>query len=319
MFLPSKLKISSLFLFSSTFIKFHPTKLFSLAVASYQGAITILDVQSKKRLFFDKNAHDAPIGEIAMIESSPDTFVSCGYDFNINVYDLRKRLIAQQWKQEHPMSTVCVSACGVYAVAGDLKGNISSYDFRNLKEPLDTKRAYDEAIVRVAFIPHANASATSTFDVSLNASQTVMPLRENGVNRQSDKFDSFTKFYDVCQFNNNVGNRSDALTRQDSWEDLLQQRRLSDSSFDSLASSPSRASLGYNTSLANLSELRLKRQSRNSLNQSVLSDIEPVVNAREKRLLKISSIGEEGPSPSETPKAAPKGRNIQMNIRNRNL
>lgn len=37
-------------IFSSTSAKFHPVKKFALAVASYEGAVTVLDVQTKKNV-----------------------------------------------------------------------------------------------------------------------------------------------------------------------------------------------------------------------------------------------------------------------------
>lgn len=35
---------------SSTLVKFHPVKKFVLAVASFEGAVTLLDIQTKKKV-----------------------------------------------------------------------------------------------------------------------------------------------------------------------------------------------------------------------------------------------------------------------------
>lgn len=270
---------------SSTIVRFHPAKRFALAIASYNGAVTMFDIQTKKKLFFDKTAHSSPTRDIAMSAASSDVFVSCGFDCNINIYDLRKRSMVQQYTQPHPLSTVALSACGTYCVAGNLKGDIISYDFRNMKDALDTKRAHATSVIRVAFVP-AVADSNTTLDQfgdTMNGTNLVTPLPQPAV-RQKETTESFSKFIDLC-INKDQARRSSPSGKRDSLFDFAPVQNFHDFSVDSMATSPSRRS-----SAADHSELRLKRVSRISLNSSMLSDIQPVGHRRESQ---IATIDEE--------------------------
>lgn len=237
----------------------------------------MLDIQTKKKLFFDRAAHDAPIRDISMFESSQDVFVSCGYDCNIKLFDLRKRSVVQKYKQPHPMSTVCVSSCGTFCVAGNLKGDVISYDFRSMKDPLDTERVHDSAVVRVAFVPSMASTDNLTADYSINCTNYELstPLYKStrssvSGSRQSNNVDSFAKFVDVCHHINGVDSEEATPKRsRDTWADLMQPRKKHDFSMDSIAETPNRMS-GIGGDFR--SELRLKRQSRSSIDQSVVSN-----------------------------------------------
>lgn len=243
-------------------VRFHPARKFALAIGSYEGAITMLDIQTKKKLFFDKTAHDAPIRDISMFESSQDLFISCGYDCNINVFDLRKRTVVQQHKQPHPMSTVCVSSCGTFCVAGNLKGDVISYDFRSMKEPLDTKRLHDSAVVRVAFVPSITSTSNITLDQTVNSTQLESTGSMAFSTPQASGGESFAKFVDLCHYNNLAVIDANTPKRHESWSDLMPGRKPHDFSMDSVAETP----MGR-------SELRLKRLSRASLDQSIQSNV----------------------------------------------
>lgn len=244
----------------------------------------MFDIQTKKKLFHDKTAHASPTRDIAMSVASPDVFMSCGFDCNINVYDFRKRSMVQQYTQPHPLSTVALSSCGTYCVAGNLKGDIISFDFRNMKETLDTKRAHDASVIRVAFVPTVSDTngTLDRFGETINATNLVTPLPRPAV-RQKETTESFTNFIDMC-LNKDQARRSSSVKR-DSFFDLAPVQNFHDFSMDSMATSPSRSSLG-----ADHSELRLKRLSRASLNNSMLSDIHPISHRRETL---ITTIDEE--------------------------
>ncbi|XP_031619153.1 uncharacterized protein LOC116338185 isoform X2 [Contarinia nasturtii] len=253
----------------STLVRFHPARKFALAVGSYEGAITMLDIQTKKKLFYEKTAHDAPIRDISMYDSQ-DLFVSCGFDCNINVFDLRKRLKVQQYKQPHPMSTVCLSPCGMFCVAGNLKGDVISYDFRSMKEPLDTKRVHDSTVVRVAFIPSLGTVPNLLPEQTENFSMSESPMYVSARSQRSGSRDSFAKFVDLCHYNNVATAEASTPKRRDSWADLMPVNKIHDFSMDSLADTPCRMSYG------NRSELRLIRTPRVSLEPSIAPKIEAV-------------------------------------------
>lgn len=264
-----------MFDFSSTLVRFHPVRKFALAIGAYEGGITMLDIQTKKRLFSDQSAHEAPIRDICMFESSQDVFVSCSLDCNIKVFDLRRRAMIHKYRQTHPMSTVCVSPCGTFCVAGNLKGEVISYDFRTMKEPLDTKRVHESSVVRVAFIPSVLSPSNLTLDYGANStcSDTTGTFHKSASSSSQPsplQSDSFAKFVDVCHhMNGAVAGDATPKNHRDSWADLMQVRKVHDFSMDSVAETPSRMSTG--TDLR--SELRLKRKSRLSVDNSILSNI----------------------------------------------
>lgn len=245
----------------------------------------MLDIQTKKKLFVDKTAHEAPVRDISMFESSQDTFVSCGYDCNIKVFDLRKRAAVQKHKQAHPMSTVCVSSCGTFCVAGNLKGDVVSYDFRSMKDPLDIKRVHDSAVVRVAFIPSVSTTSNLAMDSDSNSMyfEPSTPLHKSAspsssMSRQSNNIDAFAKFVDVCH--HRIGAVVEPATpkQRDSWADLLLTApKVHDFSMDSVLETPNRMSIGG----AFRTELRLKRQSRSSINQSISSNVDVEIKVSE--------------------------------------
>lgn len=210
----------------------------------------MLDVQTKKKLFAERLAHSAPVRDISMFDSSQDVFVSCGYDCYINVFDLRRRLKVQQHKQDHPMSTVCVSPCGTFCVAGNLKGDIISYDFRNMKEPIDTKRAHDSAVVRVAFVPSVSSNSEMTMDhIVSSSSLELTPSTRSSTSHRNSGMNSFYKFVDVCHYNNAAAPEENTpKPNRNSWLDLVPAKKFHDFSMESMAETPSRLSIGGNNS-----------------------------------------------------------------------
>lgn len=234
----------------------------------------MLDIQTKKKIFYDKSAHNAPIRDIAMCDTSSDVFASSSYDCNIKVFDLRSRSAVQKYQQEHPMSTLCISSCGTFLVAGNLKGDVISYDFRSMNEPLNTTRVHDSAVIRVAFVPSLDGAAANLGSSTINATkwETSTPL--NGKLAESSLFastrpsaglDSFSKFVDVNHHRNRAV--ADELTpkHEDSWRNFGPGKRPQDFSTDSI--NDTALSGDYRT------ELRLKRHSRLSIDPSPMSKI----------------------------------------------
>lgn len=142
--------------YSSTLVRFHPSKRFQLAVASYKGAVTVYDVQGKRKIFHASEAHSAPCRDISMCASQPALLVSVGYDCKINIFDIRRnraQASTDRLSYSHPLSTVALSECGTYFCAGNLKGELIAYDMRSTSAPLAVKRVHDGAVTRVAFVP----------------------------------------------------------------------------------------------------------------------------------------------------------------------
>lgn len=83
----------------------------------------------------------------------PDCLVTVGYDTVINIFDTRKKTLSLQIRHEYPFSTISLSDCGLFCCAGNLKGEIIGYDFRNLKNCLSIRKVHEGSIERVAFVP----------------------------------------------------------------------------------------------------------------------------------------------------------------------
>lgn len=141
--------------------RFHPTKRFQLSIASYKGAVTIYDVQSKRKLFHATDAHGAQCRDLCMSPANPDTLISVGYDCVINIFDTRRKVKPVQLIYCHPLSTVAASECGTFFCVGNLKGELTTYDMRNTKIFLASKKIHDGGVTRVAFAPLAVDTSTS--------------------------------------------------------------------------------------------------------------------------------------------------------------
>ena len=143
---------------NSYWARFHPAKRFHLAVASFKGCVTIFDIAAKKIHFQDKEAHDAPCRDIAMPEDIPDRLLTCGCDSIIKIYDTRLKPTGIQIQSYCGLSTICVTKCGGIFAAGNLKGDVLTYDMRNLRQPLATMKVGNELVTRINFLPPGEGS-----------------------------------------------------------------------------------------------------------------------------------------------------------------
>lgn len=242
--LKTKTKLESLKLDkNSTLARFHPTKRFHLSVASYTGSVYIYDMQSKRRIFRTTDSHGAPCRDLCTSPSNPDILLSVGYDCILNIFDIRRKLSPQQIRSNHPLSSVCISECGKYCVTGNLKGELISYDLRNLKECLECSLVHDSAVVRVGFVP----SEEATVDVSnLEAAENILtetqnlPIEEASNDKQ--RRDSFLDFINCQSFR-----ARESLGRRDSFNLQCLDRKNYD--FDPRISVDGRSSLDARISM----------------------------------------------------------------------
>uniref|UniRef100_A0A1A9WF06 Protein NEDD1 n=1 Tax=Glossina brevipalpis TaxID=37001 RepID=A0A1A9WF06_9MUSC len=137
----------------ATLARFHPNKRFQLSIASYKGSVTLYDIQAKRKVFNDNGAHAAPCRDLCISPSMPEILISVGYDCLINVFDVRRKVKPLQINYCHPLSTVAASECGTYICTGSLKGELITYDMRNLKDFLSYKKIHDCGVTRVLFAP----------------------------------------------------------------------------------------------------------------------------------------------------------------------
>lgn len=159
--LTTKIKTETIALDRESIIaRFHPTKRFHLGVASFQGGVTIYDIQSKRIYFQDAEAHDAPCRDMAMCEMSPDLLFTCGCDSVVKIFDTRKKGHGLQIQSNCGFSTISASKCGGFIAVGNLKGEMTTYDMRALRQPLSKAKLDDELITRVAFLPNDGDNET---------------------------------------------------------------------------------------------------------------------------------------------------------------
>lgn len=136
---------------ASTLARFHPTKRSNLGIASYQGSVAYYDIFAKKSIFRVNPAHSAPCVDIALTENS---MLTCGYDAAINIYDTRKKKIGLSIKGTYGWTSITMSTCGYYLVGGNMKGELISYDMRNMQKVLASARVEsgNHKITRVEFL-----------------------------------------------------------------------------------------------------------------------------------------------------------------------
>ncbi|ALC39988.1 Grip71 [Drosophila busckii] len=179
----TKQKMETLSIDEQSFLaRFHPSKRFQLAIASFKGAVTVHDVQLKRSIFHIENAHESPCRDVGMCSSQPSLLVSVGYDCKINIFDIRRNKAQSstgRLSYSHPLSTVALSECGTYFCAGNLKGELISYDMRSTKAPLALRSVHDGcAVMRVAFVPipaeeQQSSSFSSSNNVTMESGATV--------------------------------------------------------------------------------------------------------------------------------------------------
>jgi protein NEDD1 len=147
-----KVKSSSIKVDDATFARFHPTRKFHLALATYKGSVSVYDLAKKKFAFQAKGAHDAPCREVVIPDDHPDRLFTCGCDSFIKIFDMRKQGDGLQIQSHCGFSTISVSKCGGFFAVGNLKGDLLTYDLRDLKKPLAMTKGDGELITRVAFM-----------------------------------------------------------------------------------------------------------------------------------------------------------------------
>lgn len=126
----------------------------------------------------------------------------------------------QKHEQSHPLSTMCVSSCGSYCVAGNLKGEVITFDFRHLKQPLNMRRVHDHAVIRVAFIPAKSAEPIAMENNPVELTN-VEGTRDSEC-RSRDSFSTATSsLADVGLQETSIMDVNTSINRRDSWASLI--------------------------------------------------------------------------------------------------
>ncbi|XP_049283387.1 uncharacterized protein LOC125763844 [Anopheles funestus] len=269
--------------------RFHPTKRFSMAVASYNGAVLLYDTQTKKTIFSQSSAHAAPCRDIAMVESHPDYLFSVGYDNVINIFDTRRKETASQIQSNYPFESLAIAEDGIHFGVGNLKGYVYGYDLRNLKDPLNMQKIHQSCVNSIAFVPQSrdgsNRRSMIELDESKKATKSVR-ISEGGQTNQREQLhrpdrltqnDGQTRFSGLEQQDSFIGEIDLFLQRREGPIDCLS--RLSTSSRLSTESRNSMQMGGNNLMgfLDELSDCHIDLETVESEGQSV-SDTTPGVD-----------------------------------------
>uniref|UniRef100_A0A182K6N2 Uncharacterized protein n=1 Tax=Anopheles christyi TaxID=43041 RepID=A0A182K6N2_9DIPT len=151
--------------------RFHPTKRFSMAIASYNGAVMLYDTQAKKTIFSQTSAHAAPCRDVGMVESFPDYLLSVGYDNVINIFDTRRKETASHIQSNYPFESLAMAEDGIHLAVGNLKGYVYGYDLRNLKDPLNMQKIHQSCVNSIAFVPQSRDVSTRRSMIELDESK----------------------------------------------------------------------------------------------------------------------------------------------------
>lgn len=147
---------------------------------------------------------------------------------------------------------MAISKCGVYLIGGNMKGELVSYDVRNIKNPLTNIRIENsnQKISRVAFLMDDGEATSPSVDIS----KTV---------RQSCKFE------EQEEFNENVE------TSESFIEEIvmLQKRRISDFSLNPFASNMNTNASRVSTSFRSSTESETKSVDVFGKSTNVLKEI----------------------------------------------
>lgn len=141
----------------ATFVRFHPSERYNMAIASYTGAVAMYKIDNHvTKLLFQQQAHEAPCRDIAMSEDTPNRLFSCGLDSVIKIFDIRQKTKALQIQLDCGFTSISTDKSGQYFVAGNLKGTVTGFDIRNIKKLLSQTSCDSDLIIRVAFFPQAD-------------------------------------------------------------------------------------------------------------------------------------------------------------------
>ncbi|EAA12708.4 AGAP007817-PA [Anopheles gambiae str. PEST] len=208
--------------------RFHPTKRFSMAIASYNGAVLLYDTQSKKTIFSQTTAHAAPCRDVGMVESYPDYLFSVGYDNVINIFDTRRKATASQIQSNYPFESLAIAEDGIHLAVGNLKGYVYGYDLRNLKDPLNMQKIHQSCVNSISFVPQPREGSNRRSMIELDESKKVTKKQTS---RRPDRLtvnDPQTPLGAVEQHDSFIGEIDLFLQRRDAPMDCLS--RLSTSS-----------------------------------------------------------------------------------------
>lgn len=168
--LKTKIKCHTIILDKNSAVaKFNPAKRFFLNVASISGAVTVYDINTKKIYFQQKDAHSAPCRDLIVPFEIPERLLSAGYDSTIKIFDTRIKRAGMDIKASCGFSTIDTTPCGRFFVVGNLKGEIISYDMRNINSHFATFQAEKSTINKVLIVNN------STKDCSMMPKESSSP------------------------------------------------------------------------------------------------------------------------------------------------
>lgn len=123
----------------------------------------MLDIQSKKIVFQKLDAHKSNCRDIFCPLDVPDRLFSVGYDHMVNIFDTRKysRNPAVNLRLNSPVTCVSAIPSSESFVVGTIKGEVFSYDIRNLKQILAFAKPHDSSVQRICVFSSKSSASSA--------------------------------------------------------------------------------------------------------------------------------------------------------------
>lgn len=147
------------------------------------------------------------------------------------MYDIRRGAMMQQHAQSHPLSTICLSPCGQYCATGNLKGEVMTFDFRNLQQPLCERRIHYHAVVRVAFISDSDSHSLSGHSMHATSIESAKSKTGDSLSIGAAASPFGSGLHEASPY---CKDANTSIDRNNSWASLLQFRAQNTSMNDSM-------------------------------------------------------------------------------------
>lgn len=133
-------------------MKFHHESWSLLGLATDEGHVVLRDVTVNKDKVTFHDSHASPVTDFAFSLINKDVMLSCGFDKNMQVYDIRQKNVVSTLRTPHALTTLAINTENQVAL-GTLKGYILMYDLRDLTSPFKILKGHNDKVQKVAFQP----------------------------------------------------------------------------------------------------------------------------------------------------------------------
>lgn len=117
--------------------------------ASDDGALSLWDSNKKIRKHTFSDAHHAPAMDLSYSPLNHLLLGSCGLDKKLVLYDMNRKKFVRTVQADHPLTSMCFMADGMYICTGSSLGTLYKFDLRKTSEPLCEIQAHSTSIQKL--------------------------------------------------------------------------------------------------------------------------------------------------------------------------